>query len=84
MTESQLLGPKKSSSKIFQITVKGVLKKDWQEWFNGILIATEGLSEEETGTSFICKVRDQAELVGIVNWLHEMNMEIEKVTLIPE
>lgn len=79
--------PHNESSKLtqalYQITVRGKLREDWQDWFNGMLIATEGLAEAGSGTTFFCKVQDQAELVGIINWLHEMNMVIEQVCLIP-
>jgi len=78
--------PQKESSKLtqalYQITVVGILKEDWRDWFNGMLIATEGLSEGTSSTTFTCKVRDQAELIGIINWLHNMNMMIEMVSLI--
>lgn len=69
----------KVSPIVFQISVQGALRKDWQDWFNGTLIATEGLSKGGVSTTFRCKVRDQAELIGILNWLHEMNIVIEKV-----
>lgn len=68
---------------IYQLTVQGALKEDWRDWFNGVLIATEGLSRGNSSTTLTCKVRDQAELIGIINWLHNMNMVIEKVSLFP-
>jgi len=77
--------PHKASSKLthafYQVTVRGNLREDWRDWFNGILITEEGLSEEHSATTFTCKVRDQAELIGIINWLHNMNMVIEMVCL---
>lgn len=67
--------------KIYKLTVQGLLKEDWTEWFNGMLISTEHLSERHASTTFTCKVRDQAELIGIINWLHNMNLIIECVNL---
>jgi hypothetical protein len=68
---------------LYQITVRGTLKEDWQDWINGMLTVSKDLS---TGNSSIitCAVRDQAELIGIINWLHNMNMVIETICLIPE
>ena len=69
------------SRRLYQIAVQGALKEDWRDWFNGMLIDTEGPNTEVAATTFICKVRDQAELIGIINWLHNMNLTIEKVCL---
>ncbi len=78
--------PLKESSKLtqalYQITVEGTLKEDWRDWFNGMLIAAEGLSNGNFSTILTCKVRDQAELIGIINWLHNMNMVIDMVCLV--
>ena len=79
--------PQKASTEltkpVYQVTVRGKLKEDWREWFNGTLIPTEGLSEGNPTTTFTCRMRDQAELIGILNWLHNINMVIEMVCLIP-
>jgi hypothetical protein len=64
------------------IKISSHLKPGWIVWFNGMLIATEGLSEGNSVTTFTCKVRDQAELIGIINWLHNMKMVIEMVCLV--
>ena len=71
------------SQVLYQVTVRGKLGEDWREWFNGMLIATEGLSEGNPTTTFTCRMRDQAELIGIINWLHNINVVIEMVCLIP-
>ncbi|MEJ2487649.1 MAG: hypothetical protein P8Y68_18170 [Anaerolineales bacterium] len=73
---------KKSANTIYQITVQGKPKEDWRDWFNGMLINIEANSRGSTTTSFTCKIRDQAELIGIINWLHNRNMVIEKVCLV--
>lgn len=80
--------PHKASSKLtqarYQITVRGNFREDWRDWFNGMLIAEESLREGHSATTFTCKVRDQAELIGMINWLHNMNMVIEMVCLVPK
>ncbi len=72
----------KLTQALYQITVVGTLKEDWRDWFNGMLIGTEGLSKGNSSTTLTCKVRDQAELIGIINWLHNMNMVIDMVCLV--
>jgi len=83
MNNAQAERKEKHTCTIYQITVQGELKSDWRDWFNGMLIATESNHHKKTSTTFTCKVRDQAELIGIINWLHNMNMVIEMVSLIP-
>ncbi len=83
MTHKLLNETGNTSSPIFQITVRGTFSEDWKDWFNGMLIAAENFSQGYSTTTLTCKVRDQAELMGIINWLHNMNMVIEKVSLVP-
>lgn len=71
----------KPSHTIYQLTVQGNLTEDSQDWFNGILIAAEHNTKNNQTTMLTCRVRDQAELLGIINWLHNMNLIIEKVCL---
>ena len=71
------------SRKLYQITVRGTLEDDWRDWINGMLISSEDVSDGNSTTTITCKVRDQAEFIGIINWLHNMNLEIEKVCLLP-
>lgn len=74
----------KSARLIYQITVQGELKSDWRDWFNGMLISYERNSSDRATTSFCCKVRDQSELIGIINWLHNVNLVIVKMNLMHE
>ena len=83
MTNKLLNESGNTSSPIFQITVQGTLSEDWKEWFNGMLISSESSSPSNPTTTITCNVRDQAELMGIINWLHNMNLVIENVSLIP-
>ena len=84
MIDKRLPGSAKPSCPLYQITVRGALKENWQDWFNGMLIATERKANSNTITALTCKVRDQAELIGIINWLHNMNLVIENVCLLPK
>lgn len=83
MTNKLRQEPSSSTHIMYQITVQGALKEDWQDWFNGMLIAMEPSAGINASTTITCKVRDQAELIGIINWLHNMNLAIEKVCICP-
>ena len=74
---------KRPTHKVYQLTVQGDLKEDWQDWFNGMLVATQLNPKINPSTTITCRVRDQAELIGIINWLHNMNMVIENVSVAP-
>ena len=82
MTNKHTEGPARLSQTLYQITVRGTLKEDWRDWINGLLIAKEELPKDNSTTIITCQVRDQAELIGIINWLHNMNILIERVTLL--
>jgi len=68
----------------YKITVNGTLPEDWADWFNGMLINVEYSKEITPQTILTCKIRDQAELNGILNWLHSMNLQLVKVDNCPE
>ena len=74
--------PGEPSSLRYQITVKGALIENWADWFNGMLISTEHNSDRDLLTTLTCQVRDQAELIGIINWLHNMNLILEQVHIV--
>jgi hypothetical protein len=81
MTNKPIRKSAGNSHTIYQITVHGSLREDWREWFNGMLIASDSISNGGSSTTFTCKVRDQSELIGIINWLHQRNMVIEEVSM---
>ena len=72
----------KPSSDCYEITVKGALAENWADWFNGMLINFEDDLHNSPHTVLTCKIRDQAELNGILNWLHNMNLTLLKVTVV--
>jgi len=79
MTNQTQNAPNKPASTTYQITIKGTLTEDWADWFNGMLVRFETDSEHASRTTITCKVRDQSELIGILNWLHNMNLALLNV-----
>lgn len=71
-----------TSPATYQIVVSGRLDKGWEDWFNG---TNSKLEEDPVGkphTTLTCKVRDQAELLGVLNRLNSLNLPLLQVNLI--
>ena len=66
----------------YQIIVKGKLSDDWADWFNGSLVSIEHMKEGAPVTILTCQVRDQAELLGILNRLNNLNLQLLHLTTI--
>ena len=59
----------------YHIRVKGHLDLSWSEWFEGLKI-----SNEPDGTSDLFgTIKDQAELIGILTKIHNLNLELISV-----
>lgn len=82
MTNQIQKNRKKPSLSTYQITIKGALSENWRDWFNGMLVSYERDSEHSSHTTLTCNIRDQSELVGIINWLHNMNLTLLQLNYI--
>lgn len=71
----------RSSSVIYQIKVKGKLDAYWSEKFNGTTISMSYDLENPPNTTLMLQVRDQSELMGILNRLHGFNLLILQVVM---
>ena len=71
----------RSSSVIYQIKVKGKLDAYWAQKFNGTTISMSYDLENPPNTTMMLQVRDQSELMGILNRLHGFNLLILQVIL---
>ena len=68
----------------YEIKIKGVLTKKTMDWFDSMLINVEHKSGHAPHTILTCQVRDQAELYGILNWIHSLNMQLLQVMITDE
>ena len=60
----------------YKIRIKGILDERWKDWFDGMSIANQ-----ENGEVFLHGVvQDQSTLVGIINQIHNLNLELISVT----
>ena len=69
---------------VYQITIKGKLDDCWSDWFNGTTLSVEYGLAGNPCTVLTCKVRDQAELFGILNRLNSLNLPLLKVDLMTD
>ena len=63
----------------YQIVVKGKLDERWSDWFNGGTHKSELTRQGCSCTVLACKVRDQSELIGILNRLSSLNLPLLEV-----
>ena len=68
----------------YQITIRGALTENYADWFNGMLVNLENERVTNPQTILTCRVRDQSELNGILNWLHNMNLTLLEVKAVHE
>jgi hypothetical protein len=71
-----------ASQATYQIIAKGKLAEHWAEWFNGSIIQIEHSSEGNPHTILTCHVRDQAQLLGMLNRLNSLNLPLLQVALL--
>jgi hypothetical protein len=64
---------------IYRIIVKGRIDQLWSEDLGGMDIRFEGQEDEPAITILSGQVRDQAELMGIMNSLYELHMSVLSV-----
>jgi hypothetical protein len=76
--------PGMTTQAIYHISVKGKLTDNWADWFNGAVIDMELGRDGGSHTTLNCRVRDQAELLGILNRLNSFNLPLVRVAFIRE
>ena len=69
------------SSAIYQIKVKGKLDAHWADWLNDTLLSMAYDLENPPKTILTLQIRDQSELLGILNQLHGFNLLILQVMM---
>jgi hypothetical protein len=63
----------------YHIVVKGRLDDRWAKWFNGTTRKDEQDRHGMPCTRLTCSVRDQSELIGILNRLSNLNLPLLEV-----
>ncbi|NOR06040.1 MAG: hypothetical protein GQ575_07005 [Deltaproteobacteria bacterium] len=67
------------TSATYRITVEGHLDEGWSDRLGGMRITTHTRADKTTGTTLVGRMRDQAELTGVLNTLYELHLPILSV-----
>ena len=63
----------------YRIRVRGQLDDTWSQWFNGLTIACEQLSDSTSITTLTGPVSDQPKLRGILARMWDLNLTVLSV-----
>jgi len=58
------------------IQVKGYLDENWSDRLGGMCITTQKREDQSTVTTLTGRLKDQAELAGMLNSLYELHLPI--------
>jgi len=63
----------------YRIRVQGFLDESWSDRLAGLHITTSRIGDEKPVTALVGRVRDQAELAGVLNTLYELHLMLLSV-----
>ena len=66
----------------YLIEVEGHLNESWSGCLAGMHITTRKRVDQTTLTTLVGRLRDQAELTGVLNSLHDLHRPIVKVEVV--
>jgi hypothetical protein len=68
----------------YRIEVDGHLNESWSDRLAGMRITTRNRADQTSVTTLIGRLRDQAELSGVLNSLYELHLSILKVEVMDD
>ena len=68
----------------YRIRIEGTLDKNWSERLGDMSVSTANRGDQKSITVLTGLMRDQAELVGVVNTLYELHLTLLSVEYIDE
>ena len=66
----------------YRITVGGHLENSWSDCLGGMTISTSSHGDQGVMTTLVGRVRDQAELSGVLNTLYEFHLPLLTVKIL--
>jgi hypothetical protein len=66
----------------YRIEVEGHLAESWSDRLAGMRITARKRSDQTTVTTLAGRLRDQAELSGVLNSLYDLHLSILKVEMV--
>lgn len=67
----------------YRIEVQGVLDESWSDRLAGMQMVTDNAKTDLPVTILIGHLRDQTQLSGVLNTLHELHFPIQLVKYVP-
>ena len=74
----------RSNLQVFKIRIRGKLKEQWADWFNGMSITYEVDRNDAPITTLTGPVIDQAALHGILAKIRDLNLRLISVVSIED
>ena len=68
----------------YRIEVQGRLNENWSGRLGGMRIITSGRGDTSYVTTLTGRVRDQAELIGVLNSCYELHLPLLSVEIVSE
>jgi len=72
----QAMNTQQGTSQVYQIKVQGMVDQSWSDWFEGMTIVSERVSDDATITTLTGAVPDQAALRGILLKIWDLNLSV--------
>ena len=66
----------------YRIEVEGHLTESWSDRLAGMRITSRTRLDQTTVTTLVGRLRDQAELSGVLNSLYDLHLSIQKVEVV--
>ena len=67
----------------YRITVEGHLDDSWSDRLGSMTITTSSHGDQGVMTTLVGRVRDQAELFGVLDTLYELHIPLLAVKILP-
>jgi hypothetical protein len=80
VTDKQWPQVQPGKSACYRIAVEGCLDQTWSGRLGGMQIASSQKNDQELVTILAGQVQDQADLIGVLNTLYQLRMNILSVT----
>ena len=68
----------------YRIRVQGYLDESWSDRLGGLRITTSRTGDHKPVSELVGRVRDQAELAGVLNTLYELHLTLLSVEYLDE
>jgi hypothetical protein len=77
-------GQKLQTPGTYRIKVQGCIDEKWSDRLGGMKITTSRQGKEKPVTTLVGPMRDQAQLLGVLNSLYELHLPLLSIELLKE